>query len=264
MSTWAQLTPLLDGLQPHVVSVAVIASRLLPIAFLCPLLGGQLAPMQVKLGLVLSLAIFLHAAAGIEAPQTSSSWELVGVSLRELTLGTTLGLVAALPFDAARMGGRFADMFRGSSAEGALPMTGTKESATGDGLYQLLVALAATGAVMPLLLSAVFRSFVWTPLGTFSHSEAVTTEVARLVGGAFATGLALGAPLAGVSLAVDALLGLASRASPQMNLQETGAPLRILGGGAVLWLAIGALTDRLVTEALAAPEALQGLLELGR
>jgi hypothetical protein len=30
-----------------------------------------------------------------------------------------------------------------------------------------------------------------------------------------------------------------------MNLQETGAPLRILGGGAVLWLMIGLVASRL-------------------
>ncbi|MCA3011618.1 MAG: type III secretion protein, partial [Myxococcaceae bacterium] len=50
------------------MAVAAIAARLVPVAFLCPLLGGQLAPTTVKLGLVLSLALFLHAAAGVEAP----------------------------------------------------------------------------------------------------------------------------------------------------------------------------------------------------
>ena len=30
-----------------------------------------------------------------------------------------------------------------------------------------------------------------------------------------------------------------------MNLQETGAPLRILGGGAVLWLLVAVIASRL-------------------
>lgn len=263
MSSWALLASA-DLLQPHVVSVAVIGARLLPVAFLCPLLGGQVAPTTVKLGLVLSLAMFLHGAAGIDAPATPSTLALVGLVFREFLVGTTLGLVAALPFDVARMGGRFIDLFRGSSAEAALPMTGSKESAAGDGLYQLLLALCATGLVMPLMLGALFRSFTLVPPGTFSHSEAVVTEVVRLVGTAFATGLALGAPIAGVSLAVDAVLGLASRAAPQMNLQDTGAPLRILGGGAVLWLTVGLLSERLLEVATSTPEALRVVLELGR
>ncbi len=263
MTEWAWLASS-ELMTPHVVSVAVIAARLLPVAFLCPLLGGQVAPMTVKLGLVLSLALFLHAAAGVDAPVTDSSLSLVGLVFREFLVGTTLGLVAALPFDAARMGGRFIDLFRGSSAEAALPMTGSKESAAGDALYQLLVALCAAGFVMPLLLSSLFRSFTLVPPGAFTHGEAVITEVVHLVGTAFATGLALGAPIAGVSLAVDAVMGLASRAAPQMNLQDTGAPLRILGGGAVLWLTVGLLTDRLLSFAVETPEAVRTVLELGR
>jgi len=248
----------------HVLSVAVIAARLLPVAFLCPLFGGQLAPTTVKLGLVLSFAIFLHAAAGIEAPQTATTFGLLAVVFKEFILGTTIGLIAALPFDAARMGGRFIDLFRGSSAEAALPMAGTKESASGDALYQLLLALVAAGVVMPLALSGFFRSYLLAPLGTFTHTEAVVMEVVGLVGTAFGTGLALGAPIAGVSLAVDALMGLASRAASSINLQETGAPLRILGGGAVLWLTVGVIIDRLLAFVAGTPDSLHRVLELGR
>lgn len=263
MNDWAGLLTS-QLLQAHLVSVAVICARLLPVAFLCPLLGGQLAPTTVKLGLVLSLGLFLHAACGVDAPGVTSAFELVGLVFQEFLLGTTMGLIAALPFDAARMGGRFIDLFRGSSAEAALPMTGSKESATGDALYQLLLAVSAAGAVMPLVLSGLFRSYALAPLGRFAHSEAVVFEVVRLVGTAFATGLALGAPIAAVSLAVDAVMGLASRAAPSMNLQETGAPLRILGGGAVLWLMVGLVLDRLLATAVEAPAAMGAVLELGR
>lgn len=263
MNDWAQLAAT-NALQTHFVSVAVIAARLLPVAFLCPLLGGQLAPTTVKLGLVLSFSLFLHAACGIEAPKVDSTLGLVAMVFKEFTLGTTIGLVASLPFDVARMGGRFIDLFRGSSAEAALPVTGSKESATGDGLYQAVLALAVSGVAMPLVVSGLFRSYSLAPLGSFVHSEAVVMHVVGLVGTAFATGLALGAPIAGVSLAVDAVMGIASRAAPNMNLQETGSPLRILGGGAMLWLTIGVLTERLLEIVAASPESLHTVLELGR
>ncbi|MFZ5443799.1 MAG: type III secretion protein, partial [Myxococcota bacterium] len=54
-------------------------------------------------------------------------------------------------------------------------------------------------------------------------------------------------------------LGLASRAAPNMNLQDTGAPLRILGGGAVLWLGIGLIAARLQDLALQHADELQRL-----
>lgn len=255
----------LDALSPHVLAVALISARLLPAAFLCPLLGGSHAPTTVKLGAVLSLASSLHFAAGV-APQAqlTTSFDFAAAALKELMFGTSLGLVAALPFDAARLGGRFIDLFRGSSAEAALPLTGTKEAATGELLSHLLLALASLGVAGPLIVSALWRSFALVPLSGFTHTESVALQVAGLVGSTFATGLALGAPIAAASLAVDATLGLASRAAPQLNLQEVGAPLRILGGGALLWLCLGILANRLVVFAAATPDALRAVMEAGR
>lgn len=265
MSAWAQLQPVVDALRPHVVATALIGARLVPVAFLCPLLGGTHAPTTVKLGLVLALSTFLHVAAGVGFPESAvTALDFAGIAFKEVLLGTTLGLIAALPFDAARMGGRFIDLFRGSSAEAALPLAGTREAATGDALYHLLLALAATGVVMPLTLGALFKSYALVPLGSFVHTDAVALRAAALVGGTLATGLAIGAPIAGVSLAVDACLGLASRAAPNMNLQETGAPLRILGGGAVVWLAVGLFAARLQEFATVMPTEALGLLPLGK
>lgn len=236
----------IETLQPHVVAIAIISARLIPVAFLCPLFGGSHAPTHVKLGVVLALALFLHGAGAIGAPPgVHSAFDLAALAAQEVLFGTSLGLVAALPFDAARMGGRFIDLFRGSSAEAALPMAGSKEAATGDALYHLLLALGSAGALMPLLLAALTKSYGLVAPGAFHHSEHVALHLAGLVGTAFATGFAIGAPIAALTLTIDACLGLASRASPNMNLQETGAPLRILCGGAVLWLMVGLVASRL-------------------
>lgn len=237
----------LDLLGPEIVAVALCAARLFPVAFLCPLLGGQAAPTTVKLALVLSLALFLRLVAGVGlSTPVETPVVLMALVLKELVYGTSVGLIAALPFDAARMGGRFIDLVRGTSAEASLPVAGSRESATGDGLYQLLIALVVTGGLFPIVISGLLRGFGVVGLGAFVPSEAATLTVVTLAGGAMATGLAVGAPIAAAVLAVDCLMGLASRAAPQMNLQELGAPLRILGGGALLWLGVGVFCERLL------------------
>jgi flagellar biosynthesis protein FliR len=235
----------IDALQPHLVAMALISSRLLPVAFLCPLFGGTHAPTHVKLGLVLSLAGFIHFAGGISVPVLPDAFSFGGLAAQEILFGTALGLIASLPFDAARMGGRFIDLFRGSSAEAALPMAGTKEAATGDALYHLLLAVGSAGVLLPAMLSSLTKSYALVAPGTFVHTEDIALHLAGLVGSAFATGFAIGAPIAALQLTIDACLGLASRAAPNMNLQETGAPLRILGGGAVLWLLVAVIASRL-------------------
>ncbi|MDY7228617.1 EscT/YscT/HrcT family type III secretion system export apparatus protein [Hyalangium rubrum] len=245
--SWSLLGEQLELLGPDIVAVALCAARLVPVAFLCPLLGGQAAPTTVKLSLVLSLSLFLRLVAGVGLSTPVESPLVLGaLVLKELVYGTSVGLVAALPFDAARMGGRFIDLFRGTSAEASLPVAGSRESATGDGLYQLLVMLVVTGGLFPAVVSGLLRGFGVVGLGAFVPSESAALFVVRLAGGAMATGLAVGAPIAAAALAVDCLMGMASRAAPQMNLQELGAPLRILGGGAILWLGIGVLCERLL------------------
>jgi type III secretion protein T len=248
-------------LAPHLAAVALCGMRLLPICFLCPLFGGQSAPTTVRLGLALALSLSLHFAGGVDAPvQTTRLWAFGGTALREAMLGTSIGLVAALPFDAARTGGRFIDMFRGTSAEASLPVAGTRESAFGNGLYQLLVALVAASGVMPLIVAGIWRSFGVLPLGGFVPTGAAAFQIVSLAGGSIATGLAIGAPVAGATLAIDCGLALASRGAPQMRLHELSVPLRILGGGAVLWLAIGLVCERLLASALDVDGAIRGLL----
>ncbi|WP_257460725.1 EscT/YscT/HrcT family type III secretion system export apparatus protein [Archangium lipolyticum] len=252
----------LELLGPSVVAVALCSARLLPVAFLCPLLGGQAAPTTVKLALVLSLALFLHHVAGVALSEpVETPLQLAALAMKELTYGTSVGLVAALPFDAARMGGRFIDLFRGTSAEASLPVAGTRESATGDALYQLLVGLVVTGGFMPVVVSGLVRGFGWVRLGTYVPTEAAVMHVVGLAGGAMATGLAVGAPIAAAVMAVDCLLGMVSRAAPQVNLQDVGAPLRILAGGSLLWLGLGILCERLLASFLSVVTA---LLQLGQ
>ncbi len=261
----ALLRAQLEQLGPDIVAVALCSARLLPVAFLCPLLGGQAAPTTVKLGVVLSLALFLHGEAGVALPvPVETPLELAALALKEMVYGTAVGLIATLPFDAARMGGRFIDLFRGTSAEASLPMAGTQEAATGDALYQLLVGLVVTGGLMPLILAGLVRGFAWVQLGAYVPSEAAAMHVVGLVGSALATGLAVGAPIAAAVMAVDCMLGMVSRAVPQVNLQEVGAPLRILGGGALLWLGVGILCERLLADFLTVEDALLLLAEAAR
>lgn len=253
------------AMTPHVIAVALCAARLLPVVFLCPVLGGEVAPTTVKLGVVLSLSMCVHFAGGVAPMEpTDDALTFAAMVVREFSFGAALGLVASMPFDAARMGGKFIDLFRGSSAEAALPHAGTRESATGDGLYQLLVAMVATGALMPLILKGIFHSYAVVKLGAFVHTESAAMHVVALAGTALGAGLAIGAPVAAAAMAVDCVMGLASRAAPQMNLQDVGSPLKILAGGAVLFLTVGVVAERLLAEVATSDAAMQTLLELGR
>lgn len=242
--------PMIAGLlEPHVVSLGLVSARLLPVVFLCPLFGGTTAPPTVRLSLVVALGAFLHVAGGVRvAPELLEGGRWIGALIRELVFGSALGLAAAAPYDAAKLGGRFIDLVRGTSAEAALPVAGTRESATGEALGRWLLALAAVTFGLPLTLGALVKTFAAVAPGVSGFGELWAQEAALLVGSTMAAGLAIGAPIAAFCLLVDGLLATAGRLGGGASLQELSAPARILGGAVVLWLGLGLIGGRLLEE----------------
>ncbi|HXX32696.1 MAG TPA: flagellar biosynthetic protein FliR [Myxococcaceae bacterium] len=247
----------LGGLGSEVTLWALAAARLLPVAWLCPLLGGPVAPPPVRLAVGLALAALAGARARL-AP-LPGPWAFAAALLSEACLGIALGLLAAAPVEAARFGGRMTDLLRGTSAEALLPGVGTREAASAELFARLAVVLGAGAAGWTV--RVLVRSVAVVPLGSARPGAASALLVSESVVGILGSGLALAAPVAFLALALDAVLGFAGRGGRASGLLEVAAPARILGGAAVVWLLLGVAADRLLELLAAAPGALAALAE---
>lgn len=260
MSALAPLLQDLSGLvSRHLVSGLAVAARLLPVVFLCPLLGGRAAPPSVRLAVAAALGAFCVGPLGLALPAGGSAEAWLPVVALETVFGFALALAASLPFDAARMGGRFVDLFQGSASEAASLHSGGRESASGELLHTGLVALAVDALGAGALARGLSHSFALVPLGAFRPAESFGLDAAALLGAAFAAALAVAAPAAAVSFGVEASLALAARAAARLGLVEQAAAVRVLAGSAVLWLALTPSFDRLLADVLALPLALAGV-----
>lgn len=248
----------------HAQGFLLCAARLVPVVLLCPFLGGSTSPATVRLAVILALATGVHVAGGVGLSRGLDAYTFAAAGVRELVFGLVIGLLAALPFDSARIGGRFVDLFRGSSAEAILPVTGSREAVSGDLLFHLVVASSLSTGVAALLWAALWRTFGAVPLGLARPSEQGVGLVLTVLGTAFAGGLAIAAPIAALSAGVDLLLGFFSRAAPGLHLGELGAPLRILAGGAVLWLSVGLIAQRALEELAGVEPLLRAAGEVSR
>jgi flagellar biosynthesis protein FliR len=251
---------LLGELLPRATLCLLACARLLPVAWLCPLFGGRLTPAPIRLGIGLALSLLL-GVAGVPVAAAATLVTLVPACLREVCLGTALGLVAAAPYEAARFGGQLTDLLRGTSAEAALPGVGTREAATAEVLAQAALVLGLGAGALGWMVRALLRSTLLVPLGAPVTGPASAIAVAAAVGGILATGLALAAPVAGLALVVDAVVGFAARGGSAPALGEVATPARILGGAGVLWLAFGVVADRILAMLAASPDAVLGLVE---
>ncbi len=251
----------LTAIIPSLWNVALCALRLAPITYLCPILGGVALPGTVRLGCVLSLALALSLSGAQSDVVLGSASVLAQAAVRELLAGVAIGWISSLPFEGARMGGKLADLFRGTSAEAALPGAGSSDSASAEGFYRLAVALAASGLAFPQIVAVLWRSYRWIPIGGFEAGSSATLNLPELATAMVTTGLAVSAPVLAVTLGIEALIALVSRVAPGIPLIEASAPTRILGGGAVLWLGLGLIAQRTQQELLGGSQLVESFLQ---
>jgi flagellar biosynthesis protein FliR len=233
----------------HLAPASLVLGRVVPVVLLCPLLGGAMAPAFVRIGVALSVTTLLCGAGGVTAhgfPLGGATW--FGALTGELALGTSMGLVVCGAFEASRVGGRVVDLLRGASAEAALHLAGTRDSATGDLLLRFFVSAAAAALGAPLVIAAVGKSFLRLPPGQAVLDGAVVDAVIQAGSTVLRVGCEVAFPLIVVALIVDGVASFLARYGRLSFVGELSAPVKLLAGLAVVWLATGLIQERLLGE----------------
>lgn len=247
----------LEVLAPRAMAAALHGLRLLPASLLCPFLGGPLVPGVVRLSLAFGLGACAWSAAGGAAFAGSSS-DLLLAGARELALGTALGLLAAVPFEAARAGGRLVDTLRGATlTELHVAPLRQRESATGDLLVQWLVVLAANAGGDRLVVSALLETFRAVPAGSGLAPTMLLAAGLRGATELLACALALGAPAAAGVLAADLAVSLALRGS-RLSISTAAQPARAALGLLAVAVPAAAVAGRLTSVVALSVNLLRG------
>lgn len=230
--------------------LVIAAARMVPLALLAPL-----GPPSVRLVVGVGLALIVALAGAPSMLDPVAGGALAVLLVREVALGTALGLAALALVLAAELAGALLDSVRGSQVA-------RRPESQGMQLFGQLLALALFAALGgPLLLvDAVGRSYQLLPaLGV----AATPTPAAALAIGArlFGITVELVAPVLVVTLLADLALGLVRRAVPSLT-GGPGAPggaaareILVLGGAlACSGALVAALSSRVlgVGEAVAA------------
>lgn len=236
------------------------AARSLPITWLVPAWGGPRAaiPLRVGLGLLLALLGLPRLLAGLDAAGLSAagpvSWALLVA--REILIGATVGLVAAMVFRAAEAAGCLADLVRGANAADLLaPGGGERPSPLGDLYLFLATFIFLELGGLGRLASALARSYDAIPIGLGGGAGLtpagaglaraaglVTLASARLIESA----LGLAAPVIVALLLADLALGAVARVAPRLPIHFAALPLKALLGVGVVLVGLGALDAALV------------------
>ncbi|MDX8407295.1 MAG: flagellar biosynthetic protein FliR [Mariprofundaceae bacterium] len=222
----------------HISIGLLILLRISALLMLLPVLGHQLVPAQIKIGLIVLLTVILYPVVQTHVPIIQlTPIAFAALAVQELLIAGAMALLAQLIFTAAQFAGQIMSFQMGMTVANVFdPATHSQQSV----ISQLAMTMAmllwlATGA-HHLFLRALSESFTLFPTGhawTGAGMEVLTQAAADM----FMLALKIAAPIMLLLTFVYIALGLLARAVPQIQVFFVSFPITV--GLGLLTLALG-------------------------
>lgn len=208
-----------------------------------PIFGAQNTPIQIRIltSLAVSFAISLVVKADIghTPPHLGALFIVVA---NEVASGLLIGMLLQLVIQIAMIAGSFLDMQIGLGMSQTMnPLLGIPITIIGQFKTMLgtMIFLSMNGHHM--VIQSIVQSYKVAPTLTVSDLGILQSGVVHLLGNFMMLSIQIAAPVLGVSIIIDAALGMMSKALPQLQPIQIGAPAKLALGMASVSLCLPAL-----------------------
>ena len=209
------------------VGFIYLATRLLAITLVAPILGHKSVGMAVRVSLALLIACIVAPnllPEFIAARQANTDVpSVVSQCLNEALIGTAIGLGMLIIFSAAMMIGAAISQLSGMQMESVFGL----DASFGQHPTTQLIGLTAAGVFilsggMELSLATAMSSFASLPIGNSLPSDQVVDMITTILNQSFELTIRAVAPAVAALLVSTILVGIISRTLPQLNLFQVG------------------------------------------
>ncbi|WP_369927284.1 flagellar biosynthetic protein FliR [Xanthomonas sp. NCPPB 2632] len=215
-------------------------ARISGLMLMAPVLGSNMIPMRIRIGLTILLTVTLAPLAPLDIRPLSAAG--VAVLAQQLLIGAALGFILKLVFEAVAFGGQFVSQAMSLGfAETVNPGVGGTTPVISQ-FYTMLVTLlflVMNGHLQ--LISLLADSFRTLPVGTQGIGAEGLWGVLTFATHLFAGAVRVALPALTAVLVVNLGFGAISRSAPSMNLFAVGFPITICLGVLAVWLSLRAL-----------------------
>lgn len=210
-----------------------------------PLFGTRGFTVVGRAMISLGLALVLTVPAGQYAQVPNDLGTFVVNAIIQFAFGAGFGLLTGLFLYAPAAAGATADLLSGLGYAAVVDPASGQQAAVFSRFFSItfLALLFATGAYA-VIISGFARTFEVIPVGAeVPFNESASLIVASAVTGLLQAAVEVGAPLLGVLLLTEVVLGAAARFFPQANVTFLGLGLKglvaLIAASAVLILLPG-------------------------
>lgn len=208
--------PLLMSMTEWIITASLIFARVVSFLHMAPVFSDKAVSTMIRISMALLLSFILYdILPNIHEP--AEGYYLPYVLGLNIAIGLMMGYVTRLMFSIIIAGGEMMDASMGfSSAQIFDPASGAQTTMFGKFMSSLAIIIFFFCEGPENLIKGLYKSFSTLPL----YSANITYEVDKVInltGDIISMGFIVVSPIVLTILLNDLILGLISRASPQIN-----------------------------------------------
>jgi len=212
----------------HIIVASLVLLRVGTMIILLPVLGHQLIPMQIKIGLIILLSLLIFPLVENQVPNIPiNPLVFATIAMQEMLIAAALALFAQLIFTAAQFAGQLMSFQMGMTVANVFdPVTHSQQSILSQMAITLAMLLWIIVSAHHMFIHALIDSFTLFPIDQAWHFPALldlTDAAARM----FILSLKIAAPIMLLLTFVYIALGLLARAVPQIQVFFVSFPLTV-------------------------------------
>lgn len=210
-----------------IVLFAMIVARVGSMVLSAPVFGARTIPIHLRIFLAMTLATLvvpLQWNVGVTLPTTLIAF--LSALVIEILIGLSLGLAILILFSGIQVAGNLVAQTSGAAVSN---LGGNENSApVASRLLQILaLAIFVAAGGHRLMMTAILDSFQALPPAGAMLPEDMVGTMTMMVSESFRMAMRAAAPAITALLAAMLLVGLASRALPQLNIFTIGFAINI-------------------------------------
>lgn len=211
--------------------------------FVAPFFSLGQTPRTVRAALGLFLSMILFQALPHNEVVYDSVIGYAILVMKEAVTGLLIGFGSMLCSHIVAFAGHIVDMETGLSMASVMdPTTNQQTSITGIYYNYILMLMLVVSGMHRYLIQALADTFTLISIGgAVFHMDALLNSFLKFMSDYLVIGFRICLPVFGVTLLLNAILGILAKVSPQMNMFAVGIQLKLLVGLSVLFLTVSML-----------------------
>lgn len=217
----------------------LILIRIASFIMAAPFFSANSIPVKVKLSFSVLLTLVLIPAVPVVSLQYVGVIGYAALLIQEAAVGLVLGFMCNICMYIVSFAGQLIDIEIGLSMANMFdPMTNISVTVTGNMYNYLVMLLMLVTNTHHYVLHAIMDSFSYFNIGQAVFRENLVEMAISFMGNYFLVGFRIILPVFACMLTINVVLGVLSRAAPQMNMFVVGMQLKVLVGILILLIII--------------------------